>query len=279
MSLPTSRRGFTLIEMLIVMAVMGIVGIGLTRALLSSQRLTRRQSQQAFLQSNLRAGMALMPTELREINVDASGSDIIAMAPDSIRYRAMRNFGLACAVTATTVTVRNAGSFGYRPITANQDSLLLFIENDDALMSDDAWVRYRVTAVANATCPDGAAATRLTVSGAANIPTANVLIQAPVRSFEVMTLKLYESGGRSWLGARVGTSGTLEPVLGPLHADSGVVMSYLTANGTATTVPANVRSIDIRMRGETQAAVSSGYEGLHIVEDSLTARIRLRNAP
>jgi len=274
-----SRRGFTLAELLIVMVIMGIVGMAMTRLLLNSQRITRRQSQQVTLQSNLRAGLALMPTELREINVDASGSDILAMAQDSIRYRAMRNFGLACSVTATQVVMRGTNSFGYRAIAANQDSLLLFVENDDSRMSDDAWIPYRVTGVAGGTCPDGAAATTLTVSGAANIPVANVLLEAPIRSFEVMTLKLYAADGRSWLGARVGTAAAIEPVLGPLHADSGLVMTYLAADGSVTATPANVRSVEIRMRGETQGPVSSGYDELAIHEDSLTARIRLRNAP
>ena len=70
----------------------------------------------------------------------------------------------------------------------------------------------------------------------------------------------------------------IEPVLGPLTAD-GLVLSYLDRTGAATAVLANIRTIVVDLNGETEAPISSGSSYNSIVEDSLNARIRLRNAP
>ena len=72
----------------------------------------------------------------------------------------------------------------------------------------------------------------------------------------------------------------LQPVLGPLRSD-GLQISYLAANGSATTVPSQVRTIDVLIRGLTQNATTSGtgVTDLRLSQDSLLTRIRLRNAP
>src|SRR5690606_41557951 len=65
--------------------------------------------------------------------------------PISIRYRAMRNFVLACSVTATQVVMRGTNSFGYRAIAANQDSLLLFVDRKSTrLNSSHVKISYAV---------------------------------------------------------------------------------------------------------------------------------------
>ena len=276
------RGGFTLVELMIALVLLGIVGGVMARMMMNMQRGSRAQSQRVTLQGNLRAGMALLPAELREL----SPADLVVTLADEIEYRAMRTTGVACAVTGTQVTLRDELTFGYRPIVAGgRDRLYLFVDGDQITGLDDTWLELLVTATAAGTCPDGDAATVLTVTRTDNtaIPgatLATIFVEVPVRSFEHMEMRLYEADGRWWLGARSVSGGenTPQPVLGPLTAD-GLVFTYRDRAGAQTATVANMRTLDIALRGQTDGFIAVGMEALAIGEDSLTTRIRLRNAP
>jgi len=276
------RGGFTLVELMISLVLLGIVGGVLASMLVNMQRGSRAQSQRVTLQSNLRAGMALLPAELREL----SPADLVTTLADQVVYRAMRTTGVACAVSANQVRLRNRLTFGYRPIEAGgRDRLYLFVDGDQISGVDDSWLELLITATANGTCANGDAATTLTVTrtDGTTIPAATlatIFVDAPVRSFETMEMRLYESNGRWWLGARSvsGGAATPEPVLGPLTAD-GLVFTYRDRAGTQTATIASMRTLDIALKGQTDGTIATGLEALSIGEDSLTTRIRLRNAP
>lgn len=272
------RHGFSLVELLVVVVLMGIIGATLTRVLLNMQRSSRAQSERVTMQGNLRAGIAFVPTELR----DLSASDIIDADPDHIEYRAMRATGAACNATATQVTLRNSLLFTYRAIEAGRDSLFIFVEDEPALASDDQWVAAGISAVGNANCPDGAAGTLITLLAPTAAYTNAVplmVLDAPVRTYERMELGLYAADGRWWLGARSISAGeaALQPVLGPLSADSGLRMVYRTGAGAVTGTIANMRTIDVTLFGETGMPISAAYGGPQIASDSIVARVRLRN--
>ena len=276
------RGGFTLVELMISLVLLGIVGGVLASMLVNMQRGSRAQSQRVTLQSNLRAGMALLPAELREL----SPADLVTTLADQVVYRAMRTTGVACAVSANQVRLRNRLTFGYRPIEAGgRDRLYLFVDGDQISGVDDSWLELLITATGNGTCANGDAATTLTVTrtDGTTIPAATlatIFADAPVRSFETMEMRLYESNGRWWLGARSvsGGAATPEPVLGPLTAD-GLVFTYRDRAGTQTATIASMRTLDIALKGQTDGTIATGLEALSIGEDSLTTRIRLRNAP
>ncbi len=280
----STRGGFTLVELMISLVLLGIVGGVMARMMMNMQRGSRAQSQRVTLQSNMRAGMALLPGELREL----SPADLVVTQADEIEYRAMRSTGVACAVSGTQIRLRNSLTFQYRPIVAGgRDRLYLFIDGDQVTASDDAWRELLITATTAGTCPDGAAATVLTVTktdGTQPVVTAagladSVFVEAPVRSFEHMEMRLYETGGRWWLGAAsVSGAEQIEPVLGPLAPD-GLVFTYRDRAGNVTANVANMRTIDIALRGQTGGSIATGMEALGIGEDSITTRIRLRNAP
>jgi prepilin-type N-terminal cleavage/methylation domain-containing protein len=275
-----SRKGFTLVELMISLVLLTIVGGGVLTLLNNQQRATRQQAQLAMLQSNVRTGTLLLPSELRELHIDATGGDLVDIGVDHITYRAMRGTSVACAVSTTQITLRNGLTFGYRAPVAGRDSVLLFIDNDTESATDDGWKASALAAPAATTCPDGAAAIAYTVTIPADT-VAMVALDAVVRTFEVMELKLYQSGGRNWLGARSVSANelTVQPVLGPLTA-TGVQFRYLRADGVTTTTDRSlVRSIDVRIVGETDGIVSNGSSTQLLKQDSLSARIRLRNAP
>ena len=92
MPLTRSRAGFTLVELLIALTLLGIVGAVTVRLLSDTQRVTTAQGERAHMQATTRVGALVMPTELREIN-PAMG-DITAMSDTSIEYRGMRNLAM-----------------------------------------------------------------------------------------------------------------------------------------------------------------------------------------
>src|SRR5207244_2923124 len=116
MSLLT-RRGFSLIELMIALVLLGLVSAAVYKVLVNNQRLYLAQTQTIDLQQNIRAAAAILPAEFREL--DAADGDITAMGPDSIRMRAMRQLSFLCAtpplgggVGQITLTVRQTPIFG-----------------------------------------------------------------------------------------------------------------------------------------------------------------------
>ena len=179
----TIRRssGFTLVELLVGLVLLGIVSTTLYRVLTSQQRLARAQTEQVSLQSAVRIGSLLVGGELKEIGISNAGiSDISAMSSNSITYRAMRSTALACQVSATEVRIRQTPLFGTRAIAAQQDTMLLFVEGDPDLGSDDQWIVLPITAVTNSTCGGTQAFALATTINTAVTPLANIVLDAPV---------------------------------------------------------------------------------------------------
>jgi type IV pilus assembly protein PilW len=83
-----NRRGFTLIEIMISLILMLIVTGAVYKLILSSQRLSRAQTERMSLQSNVRIGSLMVLSDLRELNTVTGGSiaenDILAIAASDI---------------------------------------------------------------------------------------------------------------------------------------------------------------------------------------------------
>src|SRR5207247_11402494 len=86
--LSRGRRGFTMVELLVALVLLGIVSAALYRVLVNNQRLYMAQTQRIDLSQNIRAAGSILPAEFREL--DASEGDITAMSATSITIRAMR---------------------------------------------------------------------------------------------------------------------------------------------------------------------------------------------
>jgi len=283
-----TRRGFTLIELLIALVLLSLVTASLFSLLNTTQRVSRAQSERSSLQSNVRTGAIVVPGELRQINAVVGGTtdqnDIVAMTATSINYRAMRGMGVVCQVpTSTEVRVFNNGTYpfmGYRNPAAPRDGLYVFVENNTDKSSDDAWVKATVTAVASGNvCPGGVAGYTFTVSPAVAGLT-SVALRSPVRTWELMTLQLYQSNGEWWLGAQSNSAGeAMQPVLGPLRSGNGLGFEYFKADGGTTTDVKQVRSIKVTLRGLSDQSVVSGAGTTNaVVGDSIVTQVVLRNA-
>src|SRR5207249_805044 len=88
------RRGYTLVELIIALVLLGIVSGAIYQVLVNNQRVYQAQTQQIDLQENLRAATTVLPAEFREL--DAVDGDIQSMTPTSIQIRAMRKLGFLC---------------------------------------------------------------------------------------------------------------------------------------------------------------------------------------
>lgn len=278
-----ASRGFTLVEMLIGLVLLGIVTTTLYRVLTTNQRLSRAQTEQVSLQSSVRQGALAVANELREIGINSAGAtDILAMSANGITYRAMRSSGMACQVSATEVRIRNTANtfFSTRAIAAGQDSMVLYVEHDPNTSTDDTWLVRPITGVSASTCGATAAIALATTINTATTPLAWIVLDAPVRTFEVMELGVTAVGGQNWLGIRSVSAGqAMQPALGPITA-TGLDLQYFNAAGAATANAALVQSIRINIRGVTDRTVRAGGQSpLAIDSDSLAMRITLRNAP
>ncbi len=280
-----NRHGFTLVEILISLVILSVVTGAVYQLLTTTQRLSRAQAEQVSLQSNVRTGSLVVPSELRELNTVVGGTidqnDVLIMADDDITYRAMRGFGQLCESPTTTTTLRilRASYSGYRDPLAGRDSVYVFLDGDPDVSSDDGWMPLRITAVASGNvCPGGAAGLTLTTAASAALP--GLPVRTPVRTYEVMQLSLYDADGRSWLGARSASAGeAMQPLLGPLTAGDGFLLEYLNSAGATTTDETAVKSIRITVRGETDEVVRSGGSGyMGRPEEELVTQVLLRNS-
>ena len=297
-----NRRGFTLIELMIALVLLGLVSAAVYKVLVNNQRVYLAQTQTIDLQQNIRAAAAILPADLREI--DAADGDIAAMGPDSIQMRAMRQLAFVCppnplmggGIGQLTLNLRATPMYGNRQTFQRNDSLLIYWEGNPTTRTDDKWLVAQVkTVAAGPFCSDSGPAGPLTVPTQGFQltfqpqwiidPTLNVAgaitSGAPVRGFDVVTYRVYQSAdGNSYLGQRnLSQNSAIQPVVGPLTGANGVTFSYYDSVGAVTPLPAQVAQIQIVLRARTTSPIR-GADGVQAYKvDSVVTRVALRNNP
>ncbi len=289
-----ARRGFSLIELMIALVLLGLVSTAVYKVLVNNQRLYLAQTQTIDLQQNIRAAAAILPAEFREL--DAADGDISAMGPDSIWMRAMRQLAFLCAtpplgagVGQITLTVRQTPIYGNRQTFNVNDSLLIYYEGDPSTRIDDSWVLGQVKTVVPGLCPDSGATHPgfvLTLQpqwiAGSQLNVANAItLGAPVRGFDKVAYRAYQSADGNWyLGQRnPAQGGTIQPVVGPLTGANGVTFSYYDSVGVVTTDSSKVAQIQIVLRARTTSPIR-GADGVQTYKvDSVVTRVALRNNP
>jgi hypothetical protein len=265
------------------LSMMLIVSGAVYQLLITSQWLSRAQSEQASLQASVRAGSLFVANELRELNTAAGGSrdqnDLLSIGSSAATVRVMRGIGFLCQnPSATQMRIARGGFSGHREPQAGRDSAYVFVEGDAETDLDDAWLPLPITQVSPGTpCPGGGPSIALTVPSTALL--ADVPTGTPVRVYEIMELKLYRSEGRSWLGARSVSAGeAIQPVVGPLTDGNGFQLEYLDGGGSATNDVTAVKSIRVTLRGISERLVRAGGGQPKPVEEELSTQVSLRNA-
>jgi len=292
-----SRRGFTMIELLVALVLLGIVSTAIYRVLVNNQRLYMAQTQRIDLSQNIRAANTILSAEFREL--DAFDGDIVAMGPDSVVIRGMRWLSFVCvppvlsgvnAGNQMTIRGRQVGDpmfFGSRYINETTDSLLIYLDGNQTTRLDDYYVPARLSATpGNQQCPAVGAVpaqpgTRIVFDGnfiaGTNLAGA-ITVGAPVRGFERVKYRLYQpSGDTSWyVGFQPGGQ-TIQPLIGPLLTN-GLTFQYFNAAGAVTAVRTQVARIDVTVRARTTAQVRAGGQAARrAIVDSITFSVALRN--
>jgi prepilin-type N-terminal cleavage/methylation domain-containing protein len=284
----THRKGYTLIELMIGLVILGIVTGALYKLLVTSQRISRAQTEHVDLQTNMRGAALIVPNELREINTVVGGNvdqnDILAgSGANVIQYRAMRGIGFVCQTpTNNEVRILASSWSGLRaPDPGGKDDGYVFIDGDENKSIDDAWQPVTITGVTNSTCGANAAyalAINPTVAVLTTVP-----VNTPVRLYEIMELSMYATGGQWWLGARSVSAGEVnpQPLVGPLDAtaNAGFNLSYRDGNNAVTADLTSVKSIRIGMKGLSSYNVASGTGStLGQLQETDSTQVVLRNA-
>ena len=131
-----ARRGFTLVEMLIVTVLGSLVLLAALQVLITNQRTYTAQNATITGQQSTRMALELLFNELRQVS--PQGGDILMMSADSLRVRSMRKFTRTCAVN-TVLGVPILTTLDIGPVDfAIGDSVFVFADNDEYDDDDDA---------------------------------------------------------------------------------------------------------------------------------------------
>jgi prepilin-type N-terminal cleavage/methylation domain-containing protein len=96
------RRGFTLVEIVITLTILGIVGAGLVKLILVQARFSESQMALRNARTVSRNAMNIMLTDLRMVQ-DKGG--LIAASPESVTVRIPLAFGLVCTTGAPAISL------------------------------------------------------------------------------------------------------------------------------------------------------------------------------
>jgi hypothetical protein len=255
------------------------------------------------LHDNVRVAALVLAGELAGIGYDeitpaasvalgypaAIRSDLLAIERGAVTYLAGRGAGRVCGVAAgppAEIVVPQSSWESARAPRAT-DSLLVFAESDPATGSDDAWIHLGIVSAGAGSCPGGEAGIAVRVAAPAPLDPAalaRVTPGAPVRLAEVMQMRYYRSGSKSWFGMRsVGTGEAITPVAGPLADSSasgrGLTLVYRDAADAPTSDPAAVRTVEVALLGVTDQPIHGRDLRRPLVDSfALTTRVALRNA-
>lgn len=267
-----SRRGFSLAELLVALALGGAVAAVALRLLADNLRLYQSQSQTIDRAQNLRAAAVLLTAELRELS--ANEGDVYSADLTLLSFRAMRRLGFVCAASpagAARLAIRRQPQFGSRGFDAASDSLLIYTPVDSV---DPAgrWLAAPLTAIHGGHCADSAPADVLETSASGR----PVALGTPVRAFEPVTYRLYRGGDGEWHIGLAASGHVIQPLVGPVAAN-GFELAYYDDAGVRTTDPLRIAAIEIRLRMPTAERIRSREGVLTRPVDSVVTVVALRN--
>jgi prepilin-type N-terminal cleavage/methylation domain-containing protein len=289
-----TQRGFTLIEMLVVLVLLVLIGAALTRLLVNSMRVSSGQLVQADLQSNVRTGGLILPLELREIGYDSSivapftvTSDLELIHVDYVQFRAGRGFSSTCGTPTTTEWRMRKPAYGMRA-PALTDGFMLYVENDPNQGADDQWIPLVVTAITDGLCGTDSAYILTTAApdyhGVPMVMTQQ-FVGGPIRYYERMRFGSFvDADGLTYVGARSVSAGeaTYRAVAGPVAGVAGLRFRYFARNGSlldpAIAAPVSVRTMEVNIVGQARSAVTlAGTLPRTTRGMTTTTRVALRN--
>ena len=299
------RRGFTLIELAVVLAILGVVGSAIGITLVRQQRFYRGETELLYAREGVRDAMEILSTDLRGM----STADTARLLADSaVELFANIGSSVVCQVVGAEIGLPAAASTRGNTLTAflsqpDTGDLALFFR--DSMEAGSQWERHRIVSFSSrslaAACP---ASTGFAEAAAVDAGVTGFLITlstplsshvgrgAPVRFIRHGRYSLYRAADGDWyLGYRrcnaVGSSvcGAVQPLSGPYRAYSanagstGLLFEYFDDFGTrlvAGSSPFTLARVDISARAESRQRLT--VEGrAWIPGDSATVTVAVRN--
>jgi prepilin-type N-terminal cleavage/methylation domain-containing protein len=264
------RRGFTLVELVVVTVLGALVVAASLQILITNQRTYTAQTAQIQGQQNTRAALDILTAEIREISPE--GGDILAMSQTRMTVRVMRKMGVSCLITSDDPPVVRAIVVGeaFQP----KDSVFIFADNNESTAADDTWISAQVTEVSTeVTCGTNKAHELKFEGQSAVFKADSIRVGGPVRSYLRYTYGLFKLGDGQYYLARQQPGRDAVPVVGPLKAENGLEFVYMDDEENKTADPAEVRQIAIRIRTHSPVVNSVGEQ----VSDSISAWVFTRN--
>lgn len=245
--------GFTLLEAMIAL-VLGTMAMGLVyRVLIAQQRRATDLAMRASVDNTLRTAIGFITGELSHAGAGVAPSDFLAVAPESVSYRARRGSGIACSVTPSSVDLLAEPFAAYRQPQPGRDSLMLFVANDSL---GNGWIAGPVNGVTSSNCGGRRSLRISTLLDSVTLSRLAPGSLPPLLVDEIMQLKLYRSQGSYWLGARSVSGGeTIQPVTGPFEA-GGLALSFTDSTGALTWNPDAIRAGRVMLRAKADSAAA-----------------------
>ena len=292
------RSGFSLVELLLVLVLLGIVGGSLMKLVANQQRFYKGTYDLIELRSQLRQAEAVVSSDLRGLS--SPGGDVIAMTDSSMDFWYTMGSSISCTTPAgstiiipptTTANGNTLTNWLSAPLAG--DTAYVFDEAGNTTSSgDDVWRAYEISSITpgGGTCAAAYNAQSNGYSVAMTQSISPTILQgAPIRFVRRAHYSLYQSGndGNWYLGYSCSACGStnVSPIAGPFNAydptagsgTSGIRITYFDSTGATTATPANVSRISIVLRGQTRSAlnVSGLKRGVYL--DSIRLNVALRN--
>lgn len=265
LSLSSRRRGYTLIEMLMTIVLLGIIGTSLTKLLIFQTRNFDRDNAIRGARAVSRGAPAAMLSDLR-MTQDTLGLDSLTTDGKLIRMKVPYRFGLVCLTSAASTTV------SMLPVDSAMNAFAVY---GGYAVRNATTGRYNYTATTvvpivgvSATCTGSAA-------GQPNIRT----ISVHNRSGDVLTVSPGDAGatvgtpvffwqqityyfgasatfpGRLGLYRRVG-GGAAEELMAPFNSASRFRFYFVADDTSRTSIDYSdlprVKGVDVVLNGQSQ---------------------------
>jgi prepilin-type N-terminal cleavage/methylation domain-containing protein len=237
------RAGFSVAELLVVMAIAGIFGAAIALTLNREQRFYRGAAELHYVRENVRDAMEVLSTDIRGMAV----ADTVRLRADSaIEFFANIGSSVVCQIIGNEVGLpsqhSSANSLSAFLIEPDTGDIAMVFERSDR--GAEQWKQYRIASFASrplsSSCPAASGMSQQSeVDTGGNgfvvtlgaTPGSEIRVGLPVRFVRRARYSLYRAGDGQWyLGYRrcnaVGVSacGAIQPVSGPYRAyssDSG----------------------------------------------------------
>jgi prepilin-type N-terminal cleavage/methylation domain-containing protein len=297
------RGAFTLIELAVVLAILGVSGAAMGMLLVRQQRFYRGASELLYAREGVRDALEVLAGDLRGITI----ADTVRLLADSaIEIYASIGSSVVCQTLSPL-------EIGLPPAVPSGNTLTAFLTEPDtgdlaliyrAAGDGGSWERRRIGAFSSralaGTCPASSGFARENGAGASagfQVTLAAPLSPeihpgAPVRFVRRGRYSLYRGSDGEWyLGYRrcnaIGASwcGAVQPLSGPYRSYSrdptvtGLLFEYFDGEGSrleASSSPLDLARVDVTARAESRQQLSIESRRFRPA-DSATIAIAVRN--